>query len=232
MTVLPVLRAHFSALALLLAGAINPANYLVNALHYWIVDMLGVVLITPFVLVWGQKGFEQVKVKQIFEGLLLIGLSFLIGQIVFLDWFHTFFSDAPKGYWMFLCIFWVALHMGTSGVTLLIPIIAIQAILGASQKSGFFAHEIAKANLQNYWAYMLILSIIGMALATYVDEIKRALTALELKNHALMVTANAIVITDAIGRIDWANPAFCRLTGYNLEEVVGSKPSKLLKSGL
>ena len=194
--------------------------------------MLGVVLVTPFVLVWGQKGFEQVKVKQIFEGLLLIGLSFLIGQIVFLDWFHTFFSDAPKGYWMFLCIFWVALHMGTSGVTLLIPIIAIQAILGASQKSGFFAHEIAKANLQNYWAYMLILSIIGMALATYVDEIKRALTALELKNHALMVTANAIVITDAIGRIDWANPAFCRLTGYNLEEVVGSKPSKLLKSGL
>ena len=62
---MPVLRAHFSALALLLAGAINPANYLVNALHYWMVDMLGVVLVTPFVLVWGQKGFEQVKVKQI-----------------------------------------------------------------------------------------------------------------------------------------------------------------------
>jgi diguanylate cyclase (GGDEF)-like protein/PAS domain S-box-containing protein len=48
--------------------------------------------------------------------------------------------------------------------------------------------------------------------------------------NALESAANAIFITDSIGRIVWANQAFSHLSGYSIEEAVGSKPS-LLKSG-
>lgn len=54
---------------------------------------------------------------------------------------------------------------------------------------------------------------------------------LELKDAALTAAANAIIITDTAGLIQWANPAFCRLTGYTLGEVLGTNPRDLIKSG-
>lgn len=54
---------------------------------------------------------------------------------------------------------------------------------------------------------------------------------LELKDVALTAAANAIIITDTAGLIQWANPAFCRLTGYELDEVLGLNPRDLVKSG-
>lgn len=48
---------------------------------------------------------------------------------------------------------------------------------------------------------------------------------------ALASVANAIFITDTTGHIRWANRAFCRLSGYSIEELLGHTP-KLLKSGM
>ncbi len=47
---------------------------------------------------------------------------------------------------------------------------------------------------------------------------------------ALDAVANAIVITDADGQILWVNPAFTRLTGFSVDEAIGSTPT-ILKSG-
>jgi PAS domain S-box-containing protein len=44
---------------------------------------------------------------------------------------------------------------------------------------------------------------------------------LRLQAAALESAANAIVITDLTGAVVWANPAFSRLTGYALDEVLG-----------
>lgn len=52
---------------------------------------------------------------------------------------------------------------------------------------------------------------------------------LRLQSFALEATANAIVITDIQGNIQWINSAFTRLTGYSLEDVFGKNP-RLLKS--
>jgi diguanylate cyclase (GGDEF)-like protein/PAS domain S-box-containing protein len=52
-----------------------------------------------------------------------------------------------------------------------------------------------------------------------------------LQRVALESASEAIVITDAAGNIEWANPAFTALTGYELEEVLGMNP-RILKSGM
>jgi PAS domain S-box-containing protein len=63
-----------------------------------------------------------------------------------------------------------------------------------------------------------------------ITEHKQAEQRLSLQSSALSAAANAIVITDRHGRIEWVNPAFTKLTGYSAEEAVGSFP-RVLKSG-
>lgn len=53
---------------------------------------------------------------------------------------------------------------------------------------------------------------------------------LRLQSTALAAAANAIFITDTDGRIIWANNAFCRMSGYRLEELLNETPRKM-KSG-
>jgi len=42
-------------------------------------------------------------------------------------------------------------------------------------------------------------------------------------------TSNAVIITDAQGRITWTNEAFTKITGYTLEEALGKVPGHLLQ---
>jgi diguanylate cyclase (GGDEF)-like protein/PAS domain S-box-containing protein len=52
-----------------------------------------------------------------------------------------------------------------------------------------------------------------------------------LQRVALESASEAILITDAEGAIEWANPAFTTLTGYELEEALGCNP-RILRSGV
>ncbi|MBI2311014.1 MAG: EAL domain-containing protein [Betaproteobacteria bacterium] len=49
-------------------------------------------------------------------------------------------------------------------------------------------------------------------------------------SRAVEQSANAVVITDLKGDIEYVNPKFCELTGYGPDEVMGRNP-RLLKSG-
>jgi len=60
---------------------------------------------------------------------------------------------------------------------------------------------------------------------------KMAEKTMLLQSTALQSTANAIVITDRRGRIEWANLSFSILTGYSLAEAMGENPGDLVKSG-
>jgi len=61
---------------------------------------------------------------------------------------------------------------------------------------------------------------------------KEAEAQLRLQGAALEACADAIVITDHTGVIRWANPSFCSLTGYVLDEIMGRTNKGLLKSGV
>lgn len=71
------------------------------------------------------------------------------------------------------------------------------------------------------------------ALLVFVNNIterKQKEEQLIIQGTALNAVANAIVITNISGKIEWVNPAFTKLTGYTLDEVTGKNP-RTLKSG-
>lgn len=63
-----------------------------------------------------------------------------------------------------------------------------------------------------------------------ISERKQAQAQIQLQAAALASTANAIMIADPGGQIEWVNPAFTTLTGYSLQEAAG-RTAQILKSG-
>lgn len=70
-----------------------------------------------------------------------------------------------------------------------------------------------------------------MAIVSLIDitERKKAEEQISSQAAALAAAANAIMITNRGGRIQWVNPAFTKLTGWLLEEIKG-KTARILKS--
>jgi PAS domain S-box-containing protein len=60
-----------------------------------------------------------------------------------------------------------------------------------------------------------------LCVARDIREWKNMSREMMLQARALNAAANAMVITDGQGRVEWANPAFSRLTGYSQEEIQG-----------
>tara|TARA_R110001583_G_scaffold31978_1_gene108966 strand:- start:32041 stop:34380 length:2340 start_codon:yes stop_codon:yes gene_type:complete len=60
---------------------------------------------------------------------------------------------------------------------------------------------------------------------------RRAEARRHLLESALNASATAVVITGTDARIEWANPAFTALTGFELSEAIGRMPKELVRSG-
>lgn len=163
---------------LLLSGMLTPENYFHSLIQWWMSDTLGVILVTPLILVWWRARYDRSQARQVFEAVMLLGLTALVGQVVFLDWLHDVIGEATQSYWMFMPIAWVAMFLGTRGTTAALILVAVQALFGATHGAGYFADDIARASLVNYWFYMLTLSLVGMSLATYIHEMKQAKLAM------------------------------------------------------
>ena len=66
------------------------------------------------------------------------------------------------------------------------------------------------------------------AIVRDISERKRAEEEVRRLAMVANTTTNMVVLADDEGRIEWVNPAFTRVTGYTLEEVIGKKPGSFL----
>ncbi len=97
--------------------------------------------------------------------------------------------------------------------------------------------EARKGILKSLLAYSIIW-LAGVAALYFfsVQKLKSARERVAMQNEsarlagAVMHAADAVVITDSEGAIEYVNPAFEKVTGYSLEDVRGRNP-RVLKSG-
>lgn len=147
--------------------------------------MLSILIGVPFFLVWHKLPRAWFNTQNIFAVVLIMGASWLVGQVVFLDWMKETLGQVARGYWMFLFITWAAVRLGPHGAVLVIASTAIQGLVGAQFGAGFFSNDIIKTHLANYYFYMLCLSAVGMALATYFAQRKQAMLDMDAKVRQL-----------------------------------------------
>jgi diguanylate cyclase (GGDEF)-like protein/PAS domain S-box-containing protein len=230
-----VVAALFGTAALDFSGFLAGENFLMDLAYWWMGDTLGITLMTPLILVWQRAPDDWLKPKRLAEFVLLFALTFLAGQVIFMDLLHDSVGYIGKGYWMFLIVTCVAVRLETHGVVVMLAMSAVMGLLGAQQGTGFFANDMVQTYLANYWFFMVILSLTGMTLATYFAARRRAeqtLTASEGYQRAIFnATPDAMLISNMQGIITQANQQAELMLGYKFGELVGQSIEILVPEG-
>lgn len=215
---------------LLAVGWVTPAQFWTSAMHWWMGDVLGIALVTPLVQVWRGGLWLKLTASQWAEALLVLGVSLLAGQVIFLGWLSIELSLLSRqGYWMFFFVPWTAIRLGSRAVVLLLLGATAQAFLGAQAGVGFFADDLALHRPSNIWFYLMALTLVGMSLSTYLAQLRRF--AHELRIAAIAFEAQTgMAVLDAQGRVLRINRAFTRITGFEASEIVGRPGRDLVSS--
>jgi len=173
----PVPSAMIGATTLHFAG-LTQQNWLTNFQHWWMGDSLGVLVLTPLLLVWRRVPESWYASRQWVEGILGLVLAVLAGQIVFAGWFADVFRDYSHGFVLFVFVSWAAVRFGRHATAVIIGILVLQILYGVLNHSGYFYRSTTGMPLTSIWLYIFILAFVGMALAIFVHERKNSLCEL------------------------------------------------------
>ena len=178
---------------------------------------LCILIVMPLLLVWQSPPRDWAGRRKAAEVALILGLSLLVGQVVFLDWLSDTVGQIARGYWMFLLVTGAAVRLGPHGTVLILASTAIQALFGAYRGTGYFSNDLAGTHLSNYFFYMLCLSSVGMALATYFTQKQKAVK--ELKSYQLHLED---LVRERTGHIETLNIEL----QHRVEEAVAANRAK------
>lgn len=220
------LSALVGASCLLINGVVDTAGFRIALLHWWLGDTLGTILVAPLILVWRDGLRLPRRFKPVAEACLILGLSALAGQIVFLNWFQDNLGEYAKTPWIYLLVSWAAVRVGPRTTTLILAVIAMQAMVGMNGHHWeiYQNRPIGQPEI-NYWLFMSVLSVIGMALASYFSERQRVLDALaehrELLRTLLRAMPDKVWFKDPNGTYLLCNASFEALFGADEASIVG-----------
>ena len=212
-----IIGALLGAASLVAFGVLDATQYPEHFVRWWMGDALGIILFTPLILVWQHAPARWLSPGKMLEAALVIGLAFVAGQIIFLGWFDHLIGGYAKSFFMFLFVALAAVRLGIHGTLIVLVMVAIQGVLGASNGVGQFAYDIAHTQLLNYWLYMVTLSLVGITLATFIDKEQRDKETLrEQEEFFRMITENIddlIAVLDLEGRRLYNSPSYAKLFG-------------------
>jgi PAS domain S-box-containing protein len=225
---LPSLLAAGIGAASLAVGGVAPwVAYFAIAQTWWLGDALAIVLLTPFLLVWGRRGRRGLRRPT--EWVAAVAVTLICSIIVFGDWSLLAFKQQTAAYLVFPPALWAALRLGMCGATTAILVAVLPAIVFTALGSGPFAQSDYTISLLNLQEFMAVVGMTILATAAALEERDAASQQARLLARAVEQSATTVVITDEQADIVYVNPAFTHVTGYEPGEVLGKNP-RLLKS--
>jgi len=215
------------------ARLVSHASFLENYLDWWISDGLGILLVTPLVVVCIQSWrlvFIRGWLRRAEVAALILVWCALAG-LAFLG-VNTGLPVTPRPYWILIPLVWSALRFGIKVTIVLLALLALIAV--SITTSGRGDYSLGGGNLLEHLRmvqfFLGVLVLSGLTLASVVAERKQAeeeIKRLAADLHLILATIPLGVAFLKDRRVKTTNIAHDRFFGYDHDEIVGSETRML-----
>jgi PAS domain S-box-containing protein len=195
-------------------------------LLWWSGDVLGVLLLAPFVLTWlARPSLPLILNSQWTEGLTLLAIMCPATIYVFLDSLH---HDLVLKYLMIPLVLWAALRFGARMVSLVNLVVAlIAAWLTVAGVSDLATVGLSPRNqVIALQLFLAVVALTGLCVAALMSERKQAearMVESERRFREMLETVHLFaVILEKNHKVVFCNDYFLRVTGWSREEVKGA----------
>jgi len=169
-----LISATLGVTSLLLGRVITFSAYYPTWSAWWIGDMISILILAPFLLIWSTRPHEKVAVKRLVEMGILTVFVLAVGLVVFLGLLHPDRRSYPMTYLVFPPLIWAALRFGPRGALSALFALSSLAIAGTIQGVSPFSTGSLSESLVSLQSFMGIIAVTSMILAAVMAE-RRAL---------------------------------------------------------
>ncbi len=179
------ISATIGTIAVFFSRVVNFSELIVVWLTWWTGDFSGIVLITPFILVWLGKKIEfDSSPARIYETAALVTMVLFVSGVVFLDWTHPHFIFT-RAFIVVPFLIWIAVKLRQQMVTLISVLSATIAITGTLKGIGPFIASDLNDSLITVEVFVSINAIILLVLNAAILERKEKEKSLSIARDHL-----------------------------------------------
>jgi two-component system, LuxR family, sensor kinase FixL len=158
---------------LVVSGDLSAADSQWALLRYWIGDLIGIAVVTPFLLIYAAAGkLPRLSLETTAQAIAILLALFLIFGLVGGAHLRLF-------YVLFVPIVWMGLRKGLEGATLGLVLAQFGVVVG------LMLTQDKAASVTSLQALMLVLALTGLAIGVVVSERRRAERQLWLNQEAV-----------------------------------------------
>jgi PAS domain S-box-containing protein len=220
LTLLPgtMISATMGAGSLVVVGFADPAKFPNIWLTWWLGDVGGQLLVTPFIVLWARSGLREMGRADVQHLALLLGATIIIGLVAFSPVLQQSTARGALGFIAIGPLLWAALRHNQRDTATVALLLSAFAIWGTLLDGVPFARPNLNDSFLLTMAFVISTAVPSLVLSA--DVATRRLR--EEHYRALVEHANDIVATlDLDLRFTSVNPAAERTLGFAPAEMIG-----------
>lgn len=169
----------------------------------WLSDALGVLVMTPFIVVWYSRTRINWRNQQSLEVLIWLAGLILLGALVFRNWAPTDTLRYPMELTMFPVMAWAAMRFGQRGVSVGIFLVSMMAVWELRDVIGPEATKTISQPPGYLWVFVGVLSTTALYLAATWTELRNREDEFRTSEERLRAFVQAIpdlaLVFDSLG---------------------------------
>lgn len=169
----PLISATFGTSSLYFNGIIDISAYPKTWTAWWLGDVLGALIIAPFVIYWSKWRNVYFSKRGAVEALVMLFLLFVFCFIIFGEILGESFVDPPLVFLLFLPLIWSALRFGFRMTTFCIFSLSVISIIATMLGYGPFSRVNLVESLLFLQIFMAVISSTSLIMTVVVDNLKK-----------------------------------------------------------
>jgi signal transduction histidine kinase len=188
--------ATIGVTSLWLAGIVPAARFWLTWRAWWVGDAIGILIVTPVLLVWTAWPWPRFDARRFAGGLGLAIATALTGLLVFGGIAEGSGGRSFEAYLLFPFVTWAALRYEQRGAAAITVVGSTVALVGTVRAYGPFARDTLHESLFGLQTYMAVVASTALVLAAAIAERRaaerRAVEAIRLREDFLSVASHEL----------------------------------------